>query len=115
MPEERYSQNQNVLQMSSNQSRKALYAPVIFLIVAVTFSILVGCRGGRSNHAGLIEVNRLASVSPETAMAKLDSIDYGSLSERDRHYYDLLSVKVNDKAYVTHESDSLILDVNLLL
>lgn len=111
MPEERYSQNQNVLQMSSNQSRKALYAPVIFLIVAVTFSILVGCRGGRSNHAGLIEVNRLASVSPETAMAKLDSIDYGSLSERDRHYYDLLSVKVNDKAYVTHESDSLILDV----
>lgn len=71
----------------------------------------MGCSGAGHDRAVLREVGRLASVAPETAMAMLDSVDYGSLSESDRHYYDLMSVKVRDKAYVTHESDSLIRDV----
>lgn len=41
----------------------------------------------------------------------LDSIKYDGLSDHDRHFFDFLSIKANDKAYVRHESDSLILDV----
>ncbi len=44
-------------------------------------------------------------------MATLDSIDPKELSTGDRHFYDLLTIKANDKNYNTHTSDSLILDV----
>ena len=44
-------------------------------------------------------------------MSCLDSIDCNSLSTRDRHYRDFLSLKARDKAYIVHESDSLILDL----
>lgn len=51
------------------------------------------------------------SGNPEKALSMLDSIDFSSLSTRDRHYYDFLTIKAADKAYITHTSDSLILDV----
>ncbi len=41
----------------------------------------------------------------------LDTISCGKLSEADRHFYDFLSIKARDKAYIRHQSDSLILDV----
>ena len=45
------------------------------------------------------------------AMSMLEGVDYDNLSEWNKHYYDLLMVKVNDKINVVHHSDSLILDV----
>lgn len=51
------------------------------------------------------------STSPRDAMAMLDSINPDELSESRRHYYDLLTIMARDKAYITHTSDSLILDV----
>lgn len=97
--------------MESSQYSRSLYAPIVFLILLASLSFLAGCGDGGNTNVVLAEVNELASVSPRRAMEKLDSVDYSSLSGRDRHYYDLMSVKVRDKAYITHESDSLILDV----
>ncbi|MDE6859520.1 MAG: tetratricopeptide repeat protein [Duncaniella sp.] len=97
--------------MESSQYSRSLYAPIVFLILLASLSFLAGWGDGGNTNVVLAEVNELASLSPRRAMEKLDSIDYGSLSGRDKHYYDLVSVKVRDKAYITHESDSLILDV----
>lgn len=45
-------------------------------------------------------------------MQCLDSINSDSLSEADRYYYDFLTLKAQDKAYVPHTSDSLYLRVH---
>lgn len=45
------------------------------------------------------------------AMSVLMGVDYDNLDEWNRHYYDLLVVKINDKTDKAHKSDSLILDV----
>ena len=84
-----------------------VYRVVIFF---VSVFLLLGCSGGR-HDARLAHVAGIVSDSPREALSCLDSIDYRSLSTRDRHYHDFLSLKARDKAYVVHESDSLILDL----
>ncbi len=59
----------------------------------------------------LDRVNDLASTSPQEALDSLAAIDYAQLSDADKHYYDFLSIKASDKAYIMHKSDSLILKV----
>ena len=71
---------------------------------------LAGC-GGSAHDARLSRIADSIDANPHGALAALDSIDASQLSESDRHYYDLLTVKSRDKAYVTHTSDSLILSV----
>ncbi|MGM9826729.1 MAG: tetratricopeptide repeat protein [Muribaculaceae bacterium] len=71
---------------------------------------LAGC-GGSAHDARLSRIADSLDANPHGALAALDSIDASRLSEADRHYYDLLTVKSRDKAYVTHTSDSLILSV----
>lgn len=62
-------------------------------------------------HQNQLErIDTLCDVNPRQAVFALDSIDYGGLSEKERHYYDLLYIKTRDKAYARHSSDSLILD-----
>lgn len=79
----------------------------IILILACFF-----CNGCNLKHnMELIRVAELASDYPEAALDSLARIDYSVLSESDRHYYDFLKIKALDKAYITHTSDSLILDV----
>lgn len=74
--------------------------------------ILIICScSTRTHNSELAEIDKLCDSIPNDAISRLKDIDYSSLSERDRHYYDLLSIKANDKAYVEHTSDSLILDV----
>ncbi|MDE5795261.1 MAG: hypothetical protein K2I08_11140 [Muribaculaceae bacterium] len=57
------------------------------------------------------EIDAMCDSLPHKTISMLDSIDPRSLSEKDRHRYDLLCIKSRDKAYVCHTSDSLILDV----
>lgn len=57
------------------------------------------------------DISQSPTQAIETAIAALDSINPEELSEPDRHFYDFLSIKANDKAYVLHRSDSLYLDV----
>jgi len=72
--------------------------------------ILAGCSEYRSNQQ-LLGLERLAYESPVSALDSLRTINREQLLDVDRHLYDFLMVKVSDKAYVTHTSDSLILKV----
>lgn len=79
----------------------------LFCLTLLTF--LFSC-GGESDKR-LETISATVSEDPEGAMESLRTIDKDSLSVADRHFYDLLAIKAADKAYVTHTSDSLILDV----
>ncbi len=80
---------------------------IIFLL-----SLLAACSGGRSGNTLLLErIDSLTSVNPAKAAALLDSIDPATLSEEERHYRDLLTIKAADKDYGNQTSDSLILSV----
>ena len=70
--------------------------------------IVAGCK---SRDERLMRVGNLASDSPKKAKEILDSIDRNALNEPDRYFYDLMSIKVADKMFITHTSDSLITEV----
>lgn len=72
--------------------------------------LMSGCSEAE-HDARLKEIAEIVSDSPQEALLSLDSIDYQTLSESDRHYYDLLTIKAKDKTYIQHTSDSLVLDV----
>ena len=68
-----------------------------------------GC--SRRPDTRLTRIAATVSDHPERALQSLDSINPDDLSESDRHFHDFLTIKARDKAFITHESDSLILDV----
>lgn len=48
---------------------------------------------------------------PEEALATLDTINTNQFSEPDRQFFNLLQLKAQDKAYIVHTSDSMILSL----
>ncbi len=84
---------------------------MIFRIYVILCLLLLAACSGHTPDGRLVRVAGMVSESPRDALSALDSIDRGSLSEADRHYHDLLTIKANDKAYNPHTSDSLFLDV----
>lgn len=80
------------------------------LLLIAPIMLFNGCRND-SNPNILSAISTYVSADPHKALLVLDSIDYHSLSIADRHYYDFLTIKANDKSCVRHTSDSLILDV----
>ena len=84
----------------------------ISLKVILILVLLCSCRTDDGRFDVLLQQAETAiSSSPRDAMAMLDSINPDELSESRRHYYDLLTIMARDKAYITHTSDSLILEV----
>lgn len=81
----------------------------IFSFVFLTFLLLLGCTS--DSDPRLERIDRLSEKEPLLARAALDSIDPKSLSTPARHFYDLLDIKINDKSFIQHTSDSLIIDV----
>lgn len=81
--------------------------PIINFILLM--ALFAAC--SRQPDPCLMHVAEIVSEQPEEALAALDSINQDSLSNGDRHYYDFLTIKARDKAYVTHTSDSLYLSV----
>lgn len=71
----------------------------------------MSCRSSGENNEVLEYIDSMCFVHPQKAIQLLDSMNVCELSESDKHYYDLLTIKANDKAYVVHKSDSLIRDV----
>lgn len=72
--------------------------------------LTVGC--GYSGHdERLRDVAREIADSLGKAEIMFKSIDKESLQGGDRHYYDFLSLKIDDKNYVRHTSDSLYLTI----
>jgi len=78
----------------------------IIAIIALSLACCTNNRDPRLDRAADLAVHH-----PNSALAMLDSITPASLSTADRHYRDLLTIRASDKAYITHTSDSLILDV----
>lgn len=83
----------------------------IIATAALLLALLAGGCSRSSRDPCLARIAAIVSDRPEEALASLDSIDKNSLSKSDSHYCDLLSIKARDKAYIDHESDSLVLDV----
>ncbi len=73
--------------------------------------LILSCCHDHSTDPRLSAIEDLADTSPAEALDSLGAIDHDLLSDASKHYYDFLSVKIPDKAYVTHTSDSLILKV----
>ena len=65
---------------------------------------------GKPYPATLSRIESLADTNPEEARPLLDRLrdSLSSFDEEQHMYYDLLDLKVNDKMYVRHTSDSLI-------
>lgn len=82
--------------------------PLLFIVLLV-LSILTGCSSEPDPR--LERIDRLSQKDPGLARAALDSIDRETLAAPDRHFHELLDIKIDDKNYVRHTSDSLILDV----
>lgn len=78
------------------------------IIIILAALVLLGCNRTDSR---LEHVAQIVSANPQQALECLDSINPALLSGADSHYYDFLSIKARDKAYITHTSDSLILSV----
>jgi tetratricopeptide (TPR) repeat protein len=83
---------------------------VQFLIISILLFFSLGCSNIKHDNR-LTSIADIVDDSPSSAIEALDSIDHTLLNTFDRHYYDFLSIKARDKAYITHTSDSLILDV----
>lgn len=81
----------------------------VSIIISLIIIILTSC--SKDYNSTLLEINELINTDPEIALKQLDSIDYAHLSSPDRHFFDFINIKANDKAYHLHTSDSLILDV----
>lgn len=72
--------------------------------------LLCGCTGKPDNQQ-LIILSEDVADNPRAVLDALSSIDNSRFTEADRHFRDFLLIKGCDLAYITHESDSLIIDV----
>ena len=82
---------------------------LIYLICAVMV-VLSGC-SGKPEDPRLLEIAEKVSACPDEMLERLDSMDAESMKETDRWLHTLLRIKAQDKAYVVHTSDSVILRV----
>lgn len=85
----------------------------LLLFFPLLLLAFVSCGKRNDGLPALQRVALLANTHPDSAMALLDSLrDSIFLQPRSvRMYYDLLTVKARDKAYIRHTSDSLIRNV----
>lgn len=80
------------------------------IITLILFLLLPGCSEHKPDNR-LMRIAETISESPQKALSGLDSIDYEGLTDADKQYFDFLTIKSKDKAFMQHTSDSLILKV----
>lgn len=80
------------------------------VVLFISIFILLGCSGEKQDYR-LSHIADIVSESLADALRRLDSIDRHSLSASDRYFYDFLTIKAKDKAYIKHTSDSTFLRV----
>lgn len=88
---------------------RGLYTALSTIFMLALLVASTGC--SRRADTRLTRIAATVSDHPERALQSLDSINPDDLPESDRHFHDFLTIKARDKAFITHESDSLILDV----
>ena len=84
---------------------------MFILLMLLLLPLLYACdHRGKPYPATLTRIELLADANPEEARPLLDRLrdSLSSFDEEQRMYYELLDLKVNDKMYVRHTSDSLI-------
>lgn len=83
-----------------------------FILLLVGSLCAFSCKKSE-NLQFLADVDRLIYENPDSAMELLDSLskEITNYSQSVQMYFQLLTVKARDKAYITHTSDSLILSV----
>ena len=81
-------------------------------MTSMLFFLLASCRPVHYPQS-LLVADSLCAAHPQRALEWLDSLRPRMEQERKdvRMYYDLLCIKAQDKAYMPHASDSLILSV----
>ncbi len=86
---------------------------LLCLIVAILSGLLASCSRGPQYPAVLETADSLAYVNPDSAVALLRSVDAEMRKAQPsvRHFYDLMTLKAQDKADLPLTSDSLILDI----
>ena len=84
-----------------------------FLTLILSILLLSACgERGRMQFEQLQQIDSIAEVNADSAVAMIKTINRDTLSSNDnKYYYDLLKIRTNDKAYITHTSDSAILSV----
>lgn len=80
-------------------------------ILGALLIILIASCGRTPLYPTLVELEEMADTMPEVALDSLHRISKEDLSRADKVYYDFLSVKLADKAFIRHTSDSLIISV----
>ena len=85
---------------------------LIFTII-LSLLLLTACgESGRVQFEQLQQIDSIAEVNADSAVAMINAINRDTLSGNDnKYYYDLLKIRTNDKAYIAHTSDSAILSV----
>ena len=69
-----------------------------------------GC-GKSDTRLYLESINTVIETDPRLAISKLDSIKDREFNKKERAYFNLLTIKSRDKAYIEHKNDSLIKEV----
>ncbi len=84
-----------------------------YLILLLCALLSLFACGHKPYPATLIAADSLASVNPDSAITLLYSLkeQMKSAPQATQMYYRLLCIKANDKAYIMHTSDSLILPI----
>ncbi|MDE5858667.1 MAG: hypothetical protein K2H32_09990, partial [Muribaculaceae bacterium] len=72
--------------------------------------LLSGC-GKSDSRLYLESINTVIETDPRLSISKLDSIKDCEFNNSDRAYFNLLTIKSHDKAYIEHKNDSLIKEV----
>ena len=85
----------------------------LFLILLLFLFCLISCHRRPMYPSILYVADSLTNVAPQQALQVLDSIveEMVRADKPTRMYYQLLTVKAKDKAYITHTSDSLMLSL----
>lgn len=84
----------------------------IYLLSIILLHCFCGCEN-RSYPQTLISADSLSSVNPDSAIAILTAMKEKITAEnkQTQMYYQLICLKAKDKAYITHTSDSSILQI----
>lgn len=84
----------------------------MYRIAIILFSLLLffSCSDNKIDER-LVHLNEIIPESPTEALLHLDSVNYQGLSVANKYFYDLVRIKAEDKAYINHTSDSIILRV----
>lgn len=77
-------------------------------IFSVFLTLIVYSCGEDSLHETLDRIDRLSENSPQQASLELKKVAPEFLSDTERHYYDLLSIKISYKNFEKQTSDSII-------